>query len=73
MARYRRAASNEEVFGFLGGCLIWVAVILASIAGVITHIIHCIRTEEWFLLIAGAICAPIGAIHGWGLWFGWWG
>ncbi|UTC29665.1 hypothetical protein BAJUN_00350 [Bajunvirus bajun] len=54
------------------GCLIWLAVIVASFAGWITHVVHCIKTQEWLLLIAGAIAAPLGVIHGWGLLFGWW-
>ena len=49
-----------------------VAIVAASVGGWLTHIIHCIHSQEWFLLIAGAIAAPVGIIHGWGLWFNWW-
>lgn len=56
-----------------GGCLIWIAVTLASIGGWVTHVVYCIDHEKWGFLIAGAIAAPVGVIHGWGIWFGWWG
>lgn len=35
-----------------------------------THIIHCLMTAKYLLLIAGAFIAPVGVIHGIGLWFG---
>ena len=57
----------------VGGCLAAVVFFVACVAGWLTHVIHCIRSEEWLLLIGGAIMAPIGVIHGWGLWFGWFG
>lgn len=57
----------------IGGCLGALVLAIASVAGWITHVVHCIKTQEWLLLIAGAIAAPLGVIHGWGLWFGWWG
>ena len=56
------------VAGILGS----VALGLASLGGMITHIIHCLQNEQYILLVAGAIGAPIGVIHGWGIWFGWW-
>ena len=36
----------------------------------VTHIIVCVASESWGLLIAGALGAPIGVIHGTGYWFG---
>jgi len=42
------------------------------IAGWATHIIVCIEAEKWLLLIAGAIAAPVGIIHGWGIWLNAW-
>ena len=35
-----------------------------------THIIHCLMAAKYLLLIAGAFIAPVGVIHGIGLWFG---
>lgn len=37
-----------------------------------THIIHCFMNDQWGFLIAGAIVAPIGWIHGTGIWLGIW-
>lgn len=36
----------------------------------VTHVVVCIGKAAWFLLFIGAICFPIGIIHGIGLWFG---
>jgi hypothetical protein len=49
-----------------------VALLFASIAAWATHIIACLMSEQWLLLIAGAIAFPVGVVHGWGLWFGAW-
>lgn len=45
---------------------------LGSIAAWITHIITCLREDEWGFLIAGALFFPIAIIHGIGVWFGVW-
>ena len=42
------------------------------VAGWITHIVVCLREEQFLLLIGGAIMFPVGVIHGIGCWFGWW-
>jgi hypothetical protein len=34
------------------------------------HVFTCIQTEQWLLLLAGAIAFPIGILHGIGLWIG---
>ncbi len=52
--------------------LLWATIIIGSIAGMITHIVVCLQDQNWILLIAGAIAAPIGIIHGIGHWFGFW-
>lgn len=54
-------------FGF-----VWLALVLTSIAAWVTHVIICIKTASWLFLIAGAIMAPIGVIHGIGAWFSVW-
>lgn len=46
--------------------------VVTSIAGMLTHIVVCIKAGMWGLLIAGAIAAPVGIIHGIGHWFGAW-
>lgn len=72
MAKKNSFLSAGEKFG-LGGCLGFILLGMASAAGLITHIVHCLKTHEWLLLLIGVFGPPIGVIHGWGLWFGWWG
>jgi hypothetical protein len=57
---------SYEGLGFFSG----IAFTLAFTAGWVTHIIVCIQTASWALLIAGALMFPIGIVHGIGLWFG---
>ena len=38
----------------------------------VTHIVYCFTTHAWLLLLAGAVLFPIGIVHGFGLWFGFW-
>jgi len=49
-----------------------VLVIMWAITSWFTHVISCIMTAKWGLLIAGAILFPIGCVHGTGVWFGFW-
>lgn len=50
----------------------YIAIMIASIAAWITHVVVCIKAASWGFLIAGAIFAPVGVIHGVGVWFGIW-
>ena len=50
----------------------WIAVLLLSFAAWLTHVIVCIKAAAYVFLIAGAICAPVGVIHGVGVWFNAW-
>jgi hypothetical protein len=43
---------------------------IAVFAAWLTHVIVCIQVSKWGFLIAGAIFAPIGVIHGLMIWFG---
>jgi hypothetical protein len=43
---------------------------LVSFAAWLTHVIVCLKTASWGFLIAGAICAPVGVVHGIGVWVG---
>ena len=45
---------------------------IVSVAAWLTHVISCIETQQWLFLIAGAVAAPIGIIHGFGIWVGVW-
>ena len=38
----------------------------------LTHVVHCINTEAWGLLIGGAIFFPIAIVNGIGIWLGVW-
>jgi uncharacterized membrane protein len=46
--------------------------VILPFAGWLTHIVICFKSASWVLLLAGAIFFPIGIIHGWGSWFGFW-
>ena len=46
--------------------------VLLLLAAWLTHIVDCLKHHEYFALVAGAIAAPIGVIHGVGIWFGIW-
>ena len=56
----------------IGMILVWFAIVGTIFAGWLTHIVYCFENHQWLLLIAGAILAPIGVVHGWGLWFNFW-
>jgi len=43
-----------------------------AVAGWCEHIYRCFVERSWVYLIAGAILSPLGTVHGWGIWFGWW-
>ncbi len=47
-----------------------VAFAVANIAAWVTHVIVCIKAASWILLAFGCIVAPVGIIHGGGVWFG---
>lgn len=40
------------------------------IAAWFTHVIVCIQTSAWILLVIGVFVPPIGWVHGIGSWFG---
>lgn len=56
---------------FIGACIGIIAT-LAVVLGWLTHIFVCLKSGLWGFLIAGALFFPIGIIHGWGIWFGFW-
>lgn len=49
--------------------LIYIGIVIMMIAAWFTHVLECIASEMWGLLIAGAIFFPIGIIHGFTVWF----
>jgi len=51
--------------------ILYILVFVATcIAAWITHIFTCLFAGKYVLLIAGAFVAPVGVIHGIGIWFG---
>ena len=54
------------------GTLFLFVFMITSISAWATHVITCIENEQWGFLIAGAIAAPVGIVHGVGIWFGAW-
>lgn len=46
------------------------ALTILSILAMITHIGVCIKTSAWILLLFGLFFAPVGIIHGIGIWLG---
>ena len=45
---------------------------ITMLAAWATHVFICLKTASWGFLIAGALAAPVGVIHGIGIWFGAW-
>jgi len=48
----------------------WVALVLTAVAGWATHVVICIQTSSWLLLVFGCLFFPVGVVHGVGSWFG---
>ena len=63
---------NKDLFEMFVGVTAIVAMVSIPVGAWGTHVIYCIQKEEWVFLIAGAIAAPIGIVHGIGIWFGAW-
>lgn len=45
-------------------------VLIVFFAAWFTHVITCLSASAWGILVAGAIMFPIGIIHGFGIWLG---
>ena len=74
---HRSRVGFEQVFAGLG--LAWVIGTILAVSGWVTHVVYTIQHRndlpigDLLLCIGGIFAAPLGAIHGFGLWFGWWG
>ena len=55
------------------GCIIMGFIGITTIPAWFTHVIYCFQHHEWGFLIGGALFFPVAIVHGWGIWFGWWG
>jgi hypothetical protein len=60
----------KKQFGFTSVELIGVFLGVGCIAAWLTHVVACIKAGAYVLLLAGALVAPVGVIHGVMLWFG---
>jgi len=49
-----------------------IAAWLLAIAAWVTHVVVCIKASAWILLLFGCVIAPVGVIHGVGVWLGVW-
>lgn len=65
-----RTPFNMKSVPIAFGVLAALSVPVAAVAAWITHVIACIKTASWILLAFGCIVAPVGVIHGVGVWFG---
>lgn len=63
---------NNDLFHSLMAIILVMGIPLIGITSWLTHVIVCIKTGAWGLLIAGGLIFPVGMIHGIGLWFGAW-
>jgi hypothetical protein len=70
--RLRNNCSHTSEPGAIIANLLGVIVGLVSFAGWCQHLYTCFNERLWGFLIAGALFVPIGIIHGWGIWLGWW-
>lgn len=50
----------------------YLACLAVALSAWITHVVTCIKDDRLMLLLIGAIAWPVGVIHGWGIWFGFW-
>ncbi len=48
----------------------WLVIAVTCFAAWLTHVIVTIKAAAWLFLLAGAIFAPIGVVHGIATWFG---
>lgn len=69
---WRRRKSADERMGVAVVSLVlaWAALLLATVAAWITHVVVCIKASAWILLLFGCVVAPVGVIHGVGVWLG---
>ena len=61
----------DDGLAFLGFIFLVVLGFFAF-GGWLQHLYTCFTDDRWGFLIAGALFFPIGIIHGWGIWFGFW-
>jgi hypothetical protein len=58
------------IIGSIIGFTLCIILAVGTAAAWITHVIVCIKASAWVLLLFGCVVAPVGVIHGVGVWFG---
>ncbi|EKS29295.1 hypothetical protein [Afipia felis] len=66
----RSTPDDRQGVATVGLLLTVLTLLLGSAAAWITHVIVCIKASAWVLLAFGCIVAPVGVIHGIGVWLG---
>jgi hypothetical protein len=66
----RSTPDDRQGVATVGLLLAVLSLLLGSAAAWITHVIVCIKASAWVLLAFGCIVAPVGVIHGIGVWLG---
>lgn len=68
--RYRYLSDTvDSIVTFFFG-LLFIGLWLVAAAAWITHVLVCIKASACILLLFGCIVAPVGVIHGVGVWVG---
>lgn len=57
-------------YGYIAGGFATLALLMATVAAWITHVVVCIKASAWILLAFGCIVVPVGVVHGIGVWLG---
>jgi hypothetical protein len=68
---FERDESTMKAFGLAAADWASFSALFTGLAAWVTHVVVCIKTTSWILLVFGIIVPPIGLIHGIGTWFGW--
>ena len=59
-----------QILGALIAIAFWLSIIIVPLAAWVTHVVVCIKASAWILLAFGCVVAPVGVIHGIGVWLG---
>jgi hypothetical protein len=65
-----RISRSGSIPAVLALVIFWILFIGQGFAAWATHVITCINSERWILLVVGAIMVPVGWLHGWAIWLG---
>jgi hypothetical protein len=46
--------------------------LLGPLAALLQHVVTCVATDKWTLLVAGVVVFPVAVLHGVGTWLAAW-